>query len=290
MRACYSDEYCVPTRLGGLEKLARVAHDVRHQGLAELRDPSVLDLEHLYGLHDPDYVDAFLSGEGSLAVSQNLPWSEALRRAVLAMQAGQLTAAEMAFNDGVSAHVANGFHHARYARGRGFCTFNGLALVARAWPRRRVFVLDCDDHGGDGTAEFTTRLDNLFNYSICSSDFGAVTGSRSVIRIDQGNTGAPGAGYRESLKRAFEVIRAWRPHLLIYQAGVDCHRDDPLGRGQAGSEALFARDYQVFHFARTEQLPLLFTLAGGYQSLKTTAGLHCNTFHAARKAYGVSAS
>ena len=287
MRACYSHDYCVPTRLGGLEKLGQVAQEVQRGALAELHNPPVLNTGHLYALHDPAYVDAFLQGEGSLAISQNLPWSQALRGAVLAMQAGQLQAAEMALRDGISAHIANGFHHARYARGRGFCTFNGLALVARAWPARRVFVLDCDDHGGDGTAEFTTLLDNLFNYSICSSSFDAVTGPRSVIRIDRCDGGALGTGYRESLEQAFEVIRSWRPHLLIYQAGVDCHRDDPLGRGQAGTEDLYARDEQVFRFARAQHLPLLFTLAGGYQSRETTVALHRNTFLAARRAYGM---
>ena len=28
--------------------------------------------------------------------------------------------------------------------------FNGLALVAKQYPEKRIFILDCDQHGGDG--------------------------------------------------------------------------------------------------------------------------------------------
>jgi hypothetical protein len=125
MRACYSHDYCVPTRLGGLEKLGQVAQEVQRGALAELHNPPVLNTGHLYALHDPAYVDAFLQGEGSLAISQNLPWSQALRGAVLAMQAGQLQAAEMALRDGISAAGAS-----------------VPSMVWRSWPgpgRRGVF-------------------------------------------------------------------------------------------------------------------------------------------------------
>ena len=41
-----------------------------------------------------------------------------------------------------------------------------LALVAKQNPEKRIFVMDCDQHGGDGTAIFTNRLTNLVNFGI----------------------------------------------------------------------------------------------------------------------------
>ncbi len=61
-------------------------------------------------------------------------------------------AAEMALQKGIAANVAQGFHHAVYEYGGSFCTFNGLAFVAQQNPNKKIFVLDCDQHGGNGTA------------------------------------------------------------------------------------------------------------------------------------------
>lgn len=280
IRACYSDDYCVRTRSRSLEKLAGVAHEVTTRGLARVMDPGVLPVERLLELHDPDYVRAFLDGKRPLATSQNFPWSTALRRAVLAMQAGQLTAAEWALETGVAGHIANGFHHARYARGGGFCTFNGLALIARAWPNRRVFVLDCDEHGGNGTAEFSHWLPNLFAFSIFGTPFGCTGGRRSIARRL-----APLYGdfspYREALAEAFENVTRWQPDILVYQAGGDCHIDDPMGTIGLTTEQLRTRDEAVFAFCAGAGIPVLFTLGGSYQPLERSAAIHANTFEAA---------
>lgn len=282
--AYYAPDYCVPTRSGSMEKLAGVAAAVAELHAFALHDPGVIDLEHLFRLHEPDYVRAFLDGTPPLARSQNLPWSEALRSAVLAMQAGQLHGAEAARRDGIAFNIANGFHHARYERGGGFCTFNGLALVAHVlWPRR-VAVLDCDQHGGNGTEDFAASLDNLYNYSIFGMSFGCQGGVRSIAaRVAAGE----GASHRyfDALDRACTQIRAWVPELLIYQAGVDCHVGDPLGRGPLTESDLAARDRQVFEFCRSNGIPVLVTLAGGYQSFARTIRLHQNSFEAAAQVY-----
>ena len=65
-----------------------------------------------------------------------------------------------------------GFHHAHPDTGGGFCVFNGLALVAHARPTLKVAVLDCDEHGGDGTEAFAKRLINLHTFSVFGSRFG----------------------------------------------------------------------------------------------------------------------
>ncbi len=284
INAFYSHDYCVRTRNGGMEKLAGVAEAAAQSPAITIRDPGVIDVDHLFRLHDPAYVRDFLDGTPPLARSQNLPWSPALRTAVLAMQAGQLRATEAARCDGIAVNIANGFHHARHARGSGFCTFNGLALVALAHPDYRVAVLDCDQHGGDGTEDFAARLPNLYNYSIFGTSFGCNGGVRSVIDpIEKGRNAE--RRYMAAVARACTQIRAWQPDLLIYQAGVDCHMDDPLGRGPLSGAGLIQRDQRVFEFCRSEGLPVLVTLAGGYQAFSRTVDLHMNTFEIAAAVY-----
>ncbi|HVE85599.1 MAG TPA: GNAT family N-acetyltransferase, partial [Myxococcales bacterium] len=96
------------------------------------------------------------------------------------------------------------FHHAGYDYGSGFCTFNGLALVAQQHPHRRVFVLDCDQHGGNGTAEMTERLPNLFNFTIFGLRFGCQDFPRSISRHIPRDTGHFGM-YREALEEGFRL-------------------------------------------------------------------------------------
>jgi acetoin utilization deacetylase AcuC-like enzyme len=270
-----------------MEKLAVVANAVEQRGLAELVDPGVIEIELLRELHDPDLVDDFLVGRKPLATLQGFAWDKALRDGVLSIQAGQLCAASLAFFDGISANIAQGFHHAGYDYGSGFCTFNGLALVAQQYPDRRVFVLDCDQHGGNGTAEMTERLPNLFNFTIYGLRFGCQDFPRSIGRKIPRKMGEGSfEKYKEALQEGFEKIREWRTELIIYQAGVDCHQFDPFGSEWFGTDALFERDRMVFEFARQHNIPVMFVLAGGYQEMSKLVELHANTFVAATQVYG----
>ena len=59
-----------------------------------------------------------------------------------------------AMTDGVAGSLSGGLHHARCDQGSGFCTFNGLALAAKAAlaaGAESVVILDFDAHcGGAG--------------------------------------------------------------------------------------------------------------------------------------------
>ena len=147
---CFSDNYSAETSTASMKKLAPVARAAEAAGYVTLHDPGLIDREKLRSLHDPDYVRAFITGKGDLAASQGWKWTAKIRTGVLAINAGQLEGARMAMQHRIAANVAQGFHHAKPERGWYFCTFNGLALVALEFPEKRIFVLDCDEHCGDG--------------------------------------------------------------------------------------------------------------------------------------------
>ncbi|MDE2422501.1 MAG: histone deacetylase [Gammaproteobacteria bacterium] len=283
-KACYSPRYIAATHTNSMEKLHSVAQAVVDQSLAELVEPDEIDPQVLRTLHDPSYVDAFLQGKMPLAGMSRFKWSEQLRDAVLLIQSGQLKAAEIALDEGICANIAQGFHHAVYECGGGFCTFNGLALVAQQYPEKKVFVLDCDQHGGNGTAEFTTRLPNLFNFTIFGLRYGCRDFERSMGRYISRYDGTF-AKYEQTLHEAFEQILIQKTELLIYQAGMDCHYADPYGSSWFDSEAIYRRDCMVFEFAKKQGIPIMFVLAGGYQALPELVSLHVGTFRAASQFY-----
>ncbi len=264
-----------------LERLDVSARMLDRLGLVSLVAPPPLAIDRLAGLHAPDYLDAFLQGREPKASSQGIGWTPAVRDATLSMLAGQLAGAEHALRHGIAMNLARGFHHAVYERGSGFCALNGLALVAHCRPDLRIFVVDCDEHGGNGTEEFAARLPNLYTASIFGTRFGCYGGVRSwAYKVNTARRGF--AEYLFVLGQVRALLVEARPDLVIFQAGVDCHLDDPKSQAGLSTAELFYRDLAVFGMVRDLAIPILFVVAGGYQKAETVARLNANTVRAAR--------
>lgn len=285
LKTCYSPRYFASTPTNSMEKLSAVAEVLVTENLVEIIEPNLIDIDILRQLHNPDYVEAFLIGKKPLALMQGFrKWNEQLRDAVLCVQQGQIIATDIAFKEGVAANIAQGFHHAVYDFGNAFCTFNGLALIAMLYPDKKIFVLDCDQHGGNGTAEYTQRYDNLFNYSVCGLPFGSMHLERSIINQVHPRTGNFN-DYMTYVEGGLKKAQEWGADLIIYQAGADCHQKDPFGSLWLTSDMMYERDFTVFKRIKELGIPLLFVLAGGYQALETLIPLHVNTFKAAKSVY-----
>jgi acetoin utilization deacetylase AcuC-like enzyme len=267
-----------------LSRLAVGADRLMRNALVHSVAPPALDRRVLVGLHDQDYLEAFDQGIEPLASSQGIAWSPAVRDAVYAMLSGQLAATSHALRHGVAMNFARGFHHAVRQRGLGFCALNGLALVAHARPELRVFVVDCDEHGGNGTEEFAAELPNLFHASIFGTRFGCRGGTRSW-GFQVGGPAGNWPGYRKALQRVEELLEAHRPDLLIYQAGADCHLDDPKSQARIDERAMYERDLIVFRAAARLAIPTVFVVAGGYQAPEIVARFNENSVRAARVAF-----
>jgi acetoin utilization deacetylase AcuC-like enzyme len=177
-----------------------------------------------------------------------------------------IDAALSAFSTGCACAPVSGFHHAHYGAGGGFCTFNGLVVAARkvieCVGARRVLILDCDMHFGDGTEQIRQQLQLTDVIENCS-----------LGRWFD----APGQASRY-LARLRQVAGSFRDYdLILYQAGADLHVDDPLG-GVLTTPQMVERDRLVFESARQAGVPIAWNLAGGYQEpLSRVLELHSHT-------------
>ncbi|MBX3710470.1 MAG: hypothetical protein KF800_00690 [Lysobacter sp.] len=278
--AFYRPEYA-PEEVPLLARLETTARKLERLRLVDLHAPPPIDPSRLAGLHDEAYLQAFLAGTEPMASRQGIPWSPRVRDATLAMLGGQIAAADAAQRHGIAMNIARGFHHAVPACGSGYCPLNGLALLAHAAPEKRVMVIDCDEHGGNGTEEFAARMPNLYNVSIFGTRFGCRGGTRSwatQVRVREHGF----QRYLDALDEAQGLIDAHRPDLLVYQAGADCHEDDPKSQVGLSTAQMFARDLVVFRMARARGIPIVFVVAGGYQQAQHVARLNANTVRAAR--------
>lgn len=275
----YNNAYGADTYTLSMRKLPLVADRVCKRQFAKLIAPKRVDeiVPKLKKVHDPAYVDSVISGEGAFARSSGLGWSEEIRDGVLASNAGLLEAVEVALEGRrlITSSLSQGFHHAQYDHGEGFCTFNGLALVASEFPNHKIMVIDADEHQGNGTKEFTKRLPNLYNVSIFGTHFGQdETLPRSWDYEVQG-----WKAYKEAILRAEKHMFEIKPDVIIYQAGVDCIKGDGMDTVGLTSKQAFERDKAILSFARWG-MPIVFVLAGGYG--KEAVKNHVNTFRAAQ--------
>jgi acetoin utilization deacetylase AcuC-like enzyme len=146
----------------------------------------------------------------------------------------------------------SGFHHAEVATAMGYCTFNGLMVTALALKKaglvKRVAILDCDAHYGNGTDHIINALgvDWVRHHTLGKHFYN--------------EEGAADGKFEAWLQEAIEDCLGC--DLVIYQAGADPHVDDPLG-GILTSAQMNWRDRTVFE--RLGHLPLVWNLAGGYQ-------------------------
>lgn len=281
--AFFSQHYA-PVQEPLLARLDTTRALLQRLGLITVLPAQPVALDTLEGLHARSYLHGFLDGEEPMASRQRIRWSADVRDAALYMLGGQLQATRHVLSHGGTAmNIARGFHHAHPASGSAFCPLNGLALIAHAMPTLRVMVIDCDEHGADGTEAFTDILPNLFNVSIFGTRFGCRGSERSwafhVSRQDGFSV------YLQALQEAARLAAEIQPDVLVYQAGADCHRRDPKSLLQLSTRELFQRDLFVFRLARKLALPTVFVVAGGYQSALRVARLNANTVRAARFAW-----
>jgi acetoin utilization deacetylase AcuC-like enzyme len=286
-----------------MRKFQMVADGLAGRRGVRVEPPAPIEAAELGRVHTEAYVDAVRSGEPrALAESQKFPWSPALWPSVRLTNGGALAAAARALEDGVSAALASGFHHAHADHGEGFCTFNGLVVAAEALRAagrvRSVAVLDLDLHYGNGTASLCGARPWLFNCSIYGNDYFQNTPYRDVetLRHRDGSNHVSfalrgGSGRAElltALERGMAALVAWgRPNLVLYQAGADPYREDPYSPLDLDLDDLRERDRAVFAWARREGLPLAWVLAGGYTpDVSKVVHAHLGTFDAAEAVYG----
>ena len=256
-------------------KPALVVADWIEQNLPiRIIDPVPVTREQIAHAHNRSYVDGVLDCDlrngfcgRQRDVAESLPWTSG----------SVLSAARCALDNGlVACSPTSGFHHASYKSGFGYCTFNGLmvtALVLKAERKvRRVGILDCDQHYGDGTAEIIARLAIDWIRHVSEEYYDTSDAKRFVDKLPA-------------------VVRGFSDcDLLIYQAGADQHIDDPLG-GFLTTEELAERDRTVFSVAKEIGIPLVWNLAGGYQtSLERVLEIHRNTMVVCMAEYVVSES
>ncbi len=243
--------------------------------------------------HDASYIEAIETGSLSKEqqVRLGLPWSESLRQRSFIAPNGTLLAAQLALQTGIACHAAGGTHHAHWDFGAGFCVFNDLAYTARALIEmglaKKILILDCDVHQGDGTASILSNDKDILTCSIhCAENYPAKK-ARSDLDFPI-SSGSGDDDYLSTLRRCLSQIDRinFSPDFLLYDAAVDVHINDKLGLLNMTSDGLYERDRLVLSHFKTNQIPIATTMGGGYgQNQEEVAQRHSIIFRVVKSVF-----
>ncbi|RJP16720.1 MAG: histone deacetylase [Candidatus Abyssobacteria bacterium SURF_5] len=258
----------------------------KHENLSDPRahliQPRVPTRDELLLVHTEKYLDDALNARLTPATfSSELPVKRDVIDAFLLSTGGTLVAAECATAQEPSINLGGGYHHAFADHAEGFCFFNDVAIATRKLltekKARRIAIVDCDLHQGNGTAHIFLKEENVFTFSIHQEDNYPVK-QESDLDIGLDN-GVGDQEYLEQLGRALDVIeKDFDPDFVFYLAGADPFEEDQLGALRLTHEGFRRRDDLVIGFSERKKIPICIVLAGGYsRDVRDTVRIHYQT-------------
>ena len=254
-------------------KYRHLMESLRARGLAangNLHVPAPAEPGWLKLAHVPDYVEQVLACSVPAAIEREIgfPVGERVSRRAQLASAGTVLAARLSLKHGIACNAAGGSHHARRTQGAGFCTFNDVGVAASLMLAEgiveRILVVDLDVHQGDGTADIFAGEPHVFTFSMHGERNYPVRKIASDLDIGLPD-GADDATYLATLRQALPVVvKRASPNLVFYNAGVDPHFADRLGRMKLTDDGLRQRDRTVIGYFRDRNIPVCGVIGGGY--------------------------
>jgi acetoin utilization deacetylase AcuC-like enzyme len=272
-----------------MEKYARLRDLVGTLPHLELLEaPPASDTQILYA-HDPHYLLKVIKGNLTADEQKEIgfPWSEKMVERSRRSAGATIAAANTAIQEGISGNLAGGTHHAYRNLGSGFCVFNDSAITARVLqkeinPKLKVAIIDLDVHQGNGTASILLHDASIFTLSIHGDNNFPFKKESSDLDIGLPD-GCDDQTYLQSLVQSLDQLEdRFHPDFVIYLAGADPHEGDRLGRLKLSNEGMRLRDSMVFEYALDRQIPVAFSMAGGYgKAIESTIAIHFQTIQTA---------
>lgn len=289
MPIVYSDDYNIT--FYGLEKLHRFDSAKYGKIVAALEAAGAVDRQKLIAAappsrellelaHGRDYLDS-LESPFTLAKILELPpvrllpsrlAHNVILEPMLYQAGGSLLAARVALQKGWAINLGGGFHHASRDNGEGFCPIADISLVIKYLRREKLaqkfMIVDLDAHQGNGhETDFGDDADvyilDIYNKDVFPHDEAAKQGIDMQVELDS-FTGD--AEYLAKTGKALDAaLDAFKPDMIIYNAGTDILAGDPLGGLDVSAKAVSKRDEMVFRRARRDGIPIVMLLSGGYQ-------------------------
>lgn len=268
-----------------VEKYKLIHDKLIKTGVATSKDflePGKPSYEDLLLVHTKEYLDDLYNLKYSQrTMYSELPITKEIVDLFILSAGGTILATKTALKEGIALHIGGGWHHAFPEKGEGFCYINDVAVATRKLKKenilKKIAIIDCDLHQGNGTAFIFKDDKDVFTFSIHQENLYPVK-QKSTLDIGLADF-TDDKEYLSKLEYALNIIFSdFKPEFVFYLAGADPYENDQLGLLKVTIDGLKRRDKLVFSKCKETKIPVAITLAGGYaRDTLDTVSIHYNT-------------
>merc|ERR1712168_1038609 len=238
-------------------------------------------------IHDADYIRAFFLGDTTEKEQRRtgFKWTPGLVRRCRLETAATVIACRLALETGLACSTGGGTHHAFPSFGSGYCLINDLAIAAQfmvaAEIVEKVLIVDLDVHQGDGTAFMFQGNPSVFTLSVHNAKNFPLTKQQSDLDVALEDNVGDSIYMKTIVEVLPSVVDLFQPDLVLYDAGIDPHVDDALGRLSLTDQGLYDRDHYVLRHLFQRGIPVATVIGGGYSDWWDDAALRHSIVHRA---------
>ena len=180
-------------------------------------------------------------------------------------------------------------HHAEKNKAMGFCIYNNVAVGAHylleKYKLKKVAIVDFDVHHGNGTQDIFYN-DHRVLY-VSTHQFPYYPGSGSDQEKGKFNNifniplpaGTNSEEYLNAYEFVLKKLKEFKPEFILFSAGFDAHKDDPLAQLQLNSDDFYNLTKRTLELSKTCcSGKIVSILEGGYDlnALRESTEMHVN--------------
>ena len=257
------------------------------------KKPSTFERKFLDITHSYDYINqveksfpkkglAFLDGDTIISPGSKQATSDAVGSIITAIDGVQNKEFQNAF-----CAVRPPGHHAEKNKAMGFCIYNNVAVGAQylidKYKFKKVAIIDFDVHHGNGTQNIFYDNKKVLYISTHQYPYYPGTGSEN----EKGNhnniyniplpAGTNSEEYLNAYEFVLKKIKEFKPEFILFSAGFDAHKDDPLAQFQLKSKDFYNLTKRTLSLAKVfSEGKVVSILEGGYDlnALQESTEMH----------------
>ena len=219
------------------------------------KKPTQFDKSLLIDTHSKNYVDfvessfpkeglSFLDGDTILSPGSKNAILDAVGSIISAIDGVQNKEFKNAF-----CAVRPPGHHAEKNKAMGFCIYNNIAVGAnyliKKYNYKKIAIIDFDVHHGNGTQNIFYDNEKVLYISTHQYPFYPGSGTEyergkfnNVLNIPL-EAGTNSEKYLIAYEHVLNKLNEFKPEFLLFSAGFDAHKDDPLAQLKLNSNDFY---------------------------------------------------
>jgi len=180
-------------------------------------------------------------------------------------------------------------HHSEQEKAMGFCIFNNVAVGANylisKYKYKKIAIIDFDVHHGNGTQNIFFNNEKVLYISTHQYPYYPGSGSNkekgkhnNVLNIPL-PAGTSSDEYLNAYEHVLKKLKEFKPEFVLFSAGFDAHKDDPLAQMLLTSEDFYEITKRTLNCTKNDcDGKVVSVLEGGYDlnSLKESTEHHIN--------------